>query len=118
MKHTLKTWPEFFGPINDGTKTFEIRANDRNFQVGDELRLREFKPCPKCNGTMRVRDYTEMMNCDCKSTANPGGKFTRRSCIRRVTYITDFAQQANFVVMGLSANAADQATASDGRPQA
>lgn len=105
MKHELKTWPEFFGPILKGEKTFEIRANDRKFNVGDVLILREFRPCPLCMGSKRVRDYTDMMDCDCVHTKQPGGRFTRRKVERRVTYITDFAQQANFVVMGLSENA-------------
>ena len=42
--HTLKTWPEPFGQIVAGRKTFELRRNDRGFQVGDRLRLQEFNP--------------------------------------------------------------------------
>ena len=41
-RHVLKTWPEYFGPVWDGKKTFEVRSNDRNYQVGDELLLREY----------------------------------------------------------------------------
>ncbi len=40
MKHELKILPEYLGPIIEGTKTFEIRKNDRNFEVGDLLLLR------------------------------------------------------------------------------
>jgi Domain of unknown function (DUF3850) len=40
--HELKSWPDFFDPIFAGTKTFELRKNDRKFNVGDVLRLREF----------------------------------------------------------------------------
>lgn len=40
--HSLKILPEFFEPVVDGRKTFEVRYNDRDFQVGDILNLREF----------------------------------------------------------------------------
>ncbi len=40
--HELKTWPRFFAGLLDGTKTAEVRLNDRYFRVGDELILREF----------------------------------------------------------------------------
>lgn len=44
MKHELKTWPKYFSRIVEGSKTFEVRKNDRDFQVGDELVLMEFDP--------------------------------------------------------------------------
>ncbi len=41
VNHELKTWRSYFHAIADGTKTFEIRRDDRGFRVGDTLRLRE-----------------------------------------------------------------------------
>lgn len=40
--HSLKTWMPYFQDILDGKKTFEFRNNDRNFEVGDEVVLREY----------------------------------------------------------------------------
>lgn len=71
----LKIWPVFFEPIFDGTKTFEIRKNDRQFCVGDTLHLQEWDP------------ETE--------------RFTGRSCMCRVTYITDEFQLDGYVVLAL-----------------
>lgn len=42
--HELKTWPEPFGAIVDGWKTFEFRKADRNYEEGDRVLLREWSP--------------------------------------------------------------------------
>ena len=42
--HSLKTWPEHFELNRTGKKTFEIRKNDRGFEVGDYLALKEWSP--------------------------------------------------------------------------
>lgn len=43
-EHDLKTWTEFFIEVKSGRKPFEVRFNDRDYQVGDVLRLREYSP--------------------------------------------------------------------------
>lgn len=43
-EHELKTHPTPFKALWDGKKTFEYRVNDRNYQEGDTLRLREWAP--------------------------------------------------------------------------
>jgi hypothetical protein len=40
--HDLKIWPRYFARVADGTKTFEVRKNDRDFQAGDSVRLHEY----------------------------------------------------------------------------
>lgn len=40
--HDLKILPEYFRAVKSGEKTFEVRFNDRNFQKGDMLHLREW----------------------------------------------------------------------------
>ena len=43
-RHNLKTWPEYFNGIVSGAKTFEVRKNDRGFNVGDTLIFEEYNP--------------------------------------------------------------------------
>ena len=61
--HELKCWSSYFEDVIEGRKTFEIRKNDRNFHVGDVLRLKEYGP------------FRE--------------SFTGRQCDIRVIYILD-----------------------------
>lgn len=39
--HHLKTETEYYQAVEQGLKKFELRKNDRNFQVGDYLFLQE-----------------------------------------------------------------------------
>lgn len=59
-QHDLKTWPEFFADLLAGRKPFELRKNDRDFQVGDDLYLHEYDPATNSySGRVLVRrvDY-------------------------------------------------------------
>jgi hypothetical protein len=48
LVHELKCWPQFFQAIADGEKRHDLRrATDRDFRVGDRLRLCEFDPDAK-----------------------------------------------------------------------
>jgi hypothetical protein len=42
--HELKILSVFFEAVSSGRKLFEVRRNDRDFQEGDLLILREFDP--------------------------------------------------------------------------
>lgn len=79
--HELKTWPLYFQAVVRGEKTFEIRRNDRDFTVGDVVRLREFG--------LHVSD--------------PDGRYTGAICERRIVYKTGFEQKPGYVVLGLAA---------------
>ena len=50
MQHELKTWPLYFNAVWRGEKTFEVRENDRDFSIDDDLLLREWDP--------HLQDYT------------------------------------------------------------
>ncbi|TDB64667.1 DUF3850 domain-containing protein [Arundinibacter roseus] len=43
-RHALKTDKGYFDRVWAGQKNFELRKNDRAFQVGDTLLLREYDP--------------------------------------------------------------------------
>lgn len=73
--HKLKIHPEYFEAVCSGKKSFEIRENDRDFKIGDTLMLQEYDPQDK--------------------------SYTGRVIERRVTYITDFSQKENYVVMSI-----------------
>lgn len=45
--HELKTWPGPFEDVVAGRKTHEVRKDDRGFEVGDTLVLREWVPGPQ-----------------------------------------------------------------------
>lgn len=58
MIHELKIHPQYYSRVADGTKTFEIRDNDRSFQKGDTVVLKEYDPKP-VNPTDKVpKGYT------------------------------------------------------------
>lgn len=40
--HYLKTWPEYFADLKTGKKDFELRNNDRQFSIGDEVICQEY----------------------------------------------------------------------------
>lgn len=44
VRHVLKCWPEPFAALRAGEKLHEVRHDDRGFQVGDFIELREWDP--------------------------------------------------------------------------
>lgn len=81
--HELKTWPEYFHPLWEGLKHFEIRKNDRGFQVGDVLWLREYDPFLAFDR-----------------------RYSGRELKRTIIYMTGYQQADDRVVLGLDINAA------------
>lgn len=74
MHHDLKILPEYFDAVVTGVKSFEIRKNDREFQTGDTVTLREWVGDTKYSG----REYTA-----------------------QIGYVTEFEQQPGYVVFSL-----------------
>jgi hypothetical protein len=73
--HWLKLNQEYYIPILSGSKTFEIRKNDRDYQVGDTVVLEVFEK----------------------------GSYKREfSPIRRtIKYMTDYQQRKGYVVFSI-----------------
>lgn len=75
--HEVKIYPQFFEGVITQSKKFEIRFNDRNYQIGDILLLREF--------CMEKKDYT------------------RRLCLAEIKSIWDISFIADgFVAMDIN----------------
>tara|TARA_R110000851_G_scaffold44625_1_gene109566 strand:- start:1195 stop:1431 length:237 start_codon:yes stop_codon:yes gene_type:complete len=78
MEHTLKILPQYFEEVWDGNKTFELRKDDRDYKVGDTLRLLEF-------------DY---------------GNYTGRECNRTIWYILrdceKYGLKKGFVILSIN----------------
>jgi hypothetical protein len=51
----LKTWPSQFAALASRVKRFEVRVNDRDFAVGDILRLVEWDPTDRGRATGYVQ---------------------------------------------------------------
>ena len=75
MVHELKIAPDYFEKVVSKEKSFEVRYNDRNFQVRDILKLMEYRD----------------------------GAYIGRSVYAKVTYILrDFeGLQPNYVVLSI-----------------
>lgn len=80
MIHELKCESRFFTKVSEGKKTFELRKNDRDFQVGDYLALNE-------TDREGSEDY-----------------YTGNSLIARVRYILDDKEYVpeGYVAMGIA----------------
>lgn len=77
MIHELKTLPTYFNDVIEGKKTFEVRKNDRPFEVGDLLALNEYDAKIEC--------------------------YTGRSCCVYIDYILNDAEycKSGYVVLGI-----------------
>lgn len=61
MTHELKILPQYYKEIISQRKTFEIRKDDRNFQVGDRLFLREWDGEKYTGRLTRNREITYIL---------------------------------------------------------
>jgi Domain of unknown function (DUF3850) len=81
--HELKTLPEFYTDVFEGRKKFEMRINDRDYNCGDVLHLREYVP----------------------ETSLTAAYYTGNECLVKVTYILSSelfnALPSHYIVMSI-----------------
>lgn len=72
----LKILPQYYQDVVSGRKTFELRKDDRDYQIHDLLELKEWD-----------------------------GEFTGNSCRRRITYILrncpEYGLKEGYVILGV-----------------
>lgn len=78
MEHHLRTWPVYFERVADGSKTFEVRKDDRGYQTGDVLVLHEWSP-ERC-GQVNCRQPHDAKHGPCRG-------YSGRSLTFRVGFI-------------------------------
>lgn len=73
--HELKIAPEYFEKVLSKEKTFEFRYNDRDYQVGDILKLKEYD----------------------------NGQYTDREISVQITYILQYFEglQSNYAILSI-----------------
>jgi hypothetical protein len=91
MPHELKTHPDEFQAVLNGRMPWQLRRNDRDYRVGDQLLLKEWDPA----GGEPRSDQTLMI-----------GGYTSRNLLVRVDYIMDdahrFGLDPDYVIMNIS----------------
>lgn len=105
ITHKLKSWPQFFNPTRNGVKQFELRRNDRDYRVGDQLLLKEWSPA-LLDQYLVLGDDPEVAN---------KKAYTGRELLVRVDYIMDSmtldrlmnrfqegAQMSGYIIMSIS----------------
>ena len=72
--HEVKILPKFFNDVVFGSKSFEIRKDDRpgSYQIGDRMRLKEYDVCKGYTGrwylveiTYKIKDFNGLIEGYC-----------------------------------------------------
>ena len=82
--HALKTLPAYFAQVWSGDKTFEVRYDDRGYQKGDQVRLREWDKDRTCS----CRDTAKFHAVDC-------ARYTGREVLATIGYVMASAPPTN-----------------------
>lgn len=86
--HELKLLTKYFNDVESGLKTFELRQNDRDFQLGDILILKDYYQC----------------DTDYKDGIYTPPHYTNKQIEKKVVYILEggkYGLQEGYVILGL-----------------
>lgn len=97
MIHELKIETDYFISVLDGSKNFEVRLNDRDFNSGDSLLMKEYLQCWNCSGKgcHPSRDDPENNRLViCATCKGRGGSYTGR-------YVTRVVKRVFSLLLGI-----------------
>ncbi len=80
IDHELRIGPEYYERVQDGSKTFEIRRNERGYHEGQVVMLREWQ----------------------REGFEGGRRYSGREHVARIGYVAEYKQQPGYVVFSLS----------------
>lgn len=94
MIHSVKCDYKHFEALNNGTKTFEVRKNDRLYEVGDYLAVNEFVP----------DEQRDPYAPDIGLRRTSGGYYTGACLMYKITYILNdpLYCKDGMVILGLA----------------
>ena len=99
--HELKCWPDLYGDVDSGRKTAEFRLNDRGFEEGDLIDMREYVPTKEEFAAQGLDVNDDVWD---DESWEPG-KFTGERCWLRITHVVDasfgFGIPAGYAVLSV-----------------
>ena len=93
-EHRIKAWPEYFAPLAAGEKTFELRYNDRDYQVGDRLFIEEWD--------LETETYTGNVEKRTVRYILTGARYPGEGLLPGQPATPEHAIEAGWVILGLT----------------
>ena len=97
--HEVKCWPKMFSRVEDGSKNFDVRNNDRDYQAGDTITLLEFDPSMDIS-LKNILNYTSM-TVKQQREAEDKERYTGKKRTFKIGYVMPLTQmpQMSFAVI-------------------